>query len=38
MVNSQARRLAGVLLIVGPLLFTACFTLLQVQFEYLPYL
>ena len=34
MANTQVRRLAGLLLIVVPLLFTVCFTLLQMQFEY----
>ena len=34
MTNTQVRRLAGLLLIVAPVLFTACFTLLQMQFEY----
>ena len=34
MTNTQVRRLAGLLLIVAPVLFTVCFTLLQMQFEY----
>ena len=34
MTDLQVRRLAGLLLIVAPVLFTACFTLLQMQFEY----
>ena len=34
MTNIQVRRLTGSLLIVVPILFTLCFTLLQVQFEY----
>jgi hypothetical protein len=34
MTNIQVRRLAGLLLIVAPVLFTVCFTLLQMQFEY----
>ena len=34
MTDTQVRRLAGLLLIVAPVLFTACFTLLQMQFEY----
>jgi len=34
MTNIQVRRLAGLLLIVTPVLFTVCFTLLQMQFEY----
>ena len=33
MTNIQVRRLAGLLLIVTPVLFTVCFTLLQMQFE-----
>ena len=31
----QVRRLAGLLLILVPVAFTICFTLLQMQFEYL---
>jgi hypothetical protein len=34
MTDAHVRRTAGVLLIVAPVLFTACFTLLQAQFEY----
>ena len=34
MTDTQVRRLAGLLLIVAPVLFTACFMLLQMQFEY----
>src|SRR6185503_19138287 len=30
----QVRRLAGLLLILVPVAFTICFTLLQMQFEY----
>ena len=30
----QVRRLAGLLLIVVPVAFSICFTLLQMQFEY----
>lgn len=34
MATTAVRRLAGVLLVLVPLAFTACFTLLQMQFEY----
>jgi hypothetical protein len=34
MATSTSRRLAGLLLIIVPLAFTACFTLLQLGFEY----
>jgi hypothetical protein len=34
MTDIRVRRLAGALLIVAPVLFTACFTLLQMMFEY----
>jgi hypothetical protein len=34
MTSQHIRRLAGLLLIVVPLVFTICFTLLQMQFEY----
>lgn len=34
MATSTSRRLAGLMLVLVPIAFTACFTLLQVQFEY----
>src|SRR5262245_36177207 len=34
MTTPQIRRLAGLLLILVPIAFTICFTLLQIQFEY----
>jgi hypothetical protein len=34
MTDIRVRRLAGLLLIVAPVLFTTCFALLQMQFEY----